>query len=154
MLSVCAALLFTLLLLFVWLWRLGCGLYRWHPAVREVLFLLVAGMLFCWGFRGFTPITWYKLDVSCCSGVGTTPPGMYRPCNGRICRYAMTGAPGSLVIGWWPIASNFTRIIFPGWDMVPVLCALIIMRAAQRELRMRLFWIYPGRRRPFRVTRM
>lgn len=55
MLSVCAALLFTLLLLLVWLWRLGCGLYRWHPAVREVLFLLVAVMLCCWGFRGFTP---------------------------------------------------------------------------------------------------
>ena len=73
MLSVCAALLFTLLLLLVWLWRLGCGLYRWHPSVREVLFLLVAGLLFCWEFRGFTPITWYKLDVSCCSGVGTTP---------------------------------------------------------------------------------
>ena len=53
---------------FVWLWRLGCGLYRCHPAVREVRFLLVAGMLFCWGFRGFSPITWYKLDVSCCSG--------------------------------------------------------------------------------------
>ena len=86
MLSVCAALLFTLLLLFVWLWRLGCGLYRWQPAVREVLFLLVAGMLFCWGFRGFSPITWYKLDVSCCSGGVRPPPGMYRPCNGRICR--------------------------------------------------------------------
>ena len=73
MLSVCAALLFTLLLILVWLWRLVHGLYRWHPAVREVLFLLVAGMLCCWGFRGFSPITWYLLDVSCCSGVGTTP---------------------------------------------------------------------------------
>ena len=73
MLSVCAALLFTLLLLLVWLWRLVRGLCRWHPVVREVLFLLVAGLLFCWGFRGFSPITWYKLDVSCCSGVGTTP---------------------------------------------------------------------------------
>ena len=73
MLSAGGALLFTFLLLLVWLLRLVCGLYRWHPAVREVLFLLVAGLLFCWEFRGFTPIIWYKLDVSCCSGVGTTP---------------------------------------------------------------------------------
>lgn len=73
MLSAGGALLFTFLLLLVWLLRLVCGLYRWHPAVREVLFLLVSVVMFCWGFRGFSPITWYKLDVACCSGVGTTP---------------------------------------------------------------------------------
>ena len=73
MLSAGGALLFTFLLLLVWLLRLVCGLYRWHPAVREVLFLLVSVVMFCWGFRGFNPITWYRLDVACCSGVGTTP---------------------------------------------------------------------------------
>lgn len=73
MLSVGTALLFTFLLLLSWLWRLMRGLCRWHPAVRKVLFLLVAVVLFCWEFRGFSPITWYELDVSCCSGVGTIP---------------------------------------------------------------------------------
>ena len=73
MLSAGGALLFTFLLLLVWLLRLVCGLYRWHPAVREVLFLLVSVVMFCWGFRGFDPITWYRLDVACCAGVGTTP---------------------------------------------------------------------------------
>lgn len=35
--------------------------------------LVLSALLICWGFRGFEPITWYRLDVACCSGVGTTP---------------------------------------------------------------------------------
>ena len=67
------ALLLSGVLLLIWGIRLLCGLYRWHPAVREVLMLVLAALLICWDFRGFVPITWYRLDVACCSGVGTTP---------------------------------------------------------------------------------
>ena len=69
MLSVSAAMLMTLLQLLIWLWRL----YRWRPALLEVLCLLASVMLLCWEFRGFGTITWYELDVSCSSGVKTTP---------------------------------------------------------------------------------
>lgn len=67
------ALLLSGVLLLIWGIRLLCGLSRWHPAVREVLMLVLSALLICWGFRGFEPITWYRLDVACCSGVGTTP---------------------------------------------------------------------------------
>lgn len=67
------ALLLSGVLLLIWGIRLLCGLYRWHPAVREVLMLVLAALLICWDFRGFVPITWYRLDVACCSAVGTTP---------------------------------------------------------------------------------
>ena len=70
LLSVCAAMLVTLLLLLIWLWRL----FRWHPVVFEVLYLLASVIFFCcWEFHRPEPITWYELDVSCCSGVATTP---------------------------------------------------------------------------------
>ena len=73
MLSAGGALLFTFLLLLSWLWRLMRGLYRWHPAVREVLFLLVSVVLILWGYRGFERVTWYELHLADCSGVRTSP---------------------------------------------------------------------------------
>ena len=141
MLSVCAALLFTFLLLLVWLVRLVCGLYRWHPAVREVLFLLVAVMLCCWGFRGFSPITWYRLDVACCSGVGTTPTWHVSPWQRAY----------MLVFDDWSagrFGHPFSSIIFPGWDTVPAPSAFLIMKAGNWQSGMSSPWIYPGTQRP------
>lgn len=73
MLSVCAAMLFTLLLLFIWLWWLVRGLYRWHPAVREALLGMLSLGVMIWGFSGFERVTRYELHLADCTGVCTTP---------------------------------------------------------------------------------
>lgn len=67
-----AALLSGVLLLICGI-RLVLGLYRWHPAVRDVLLCLFSVLLLIWGYRGFERVTWYELHLADCSGVRTSP---------------------------------------------------------------------------------
>lgn len=103
MLSAGGALLFTFLLLLSWLWRLMRGLCRWHPAVREVLFLLVSVVLILWGYRGFERVTWYELHLADCSGVRTSPTWHGRRCRRHIWLPAMIGRWGASGLASLPI---------------------------------------------------